>query len=212
MKFIVDNEDNDPYGRLQLMLKLTSELLPGTEVYKLYDCVLSTCADPKRAYMHLSIVAALADPLPISQISSLLGPSLGRDVQTTLIQLRSVMDIPTDSTLPVNIYHSSIRDYVSDPSNCSLPQVREHNMPSPHPLLADSSIRLMMKNTPESTALLVALSELEKQSQAMQPEDPHRLKFSLSFLVRPPEPLSVLICMLWLRGDRTSDLQYWLET
>ncbi|KAG1763821.1 hypothetical protein EV702DRAFT_1205374 [Suillus placidus] len=122
MKFIIDDEDNDPRDRLQLMLELTSELLPGTEVYKLYDCILSTCANPKRAYMHLSIVAALADPLPISQISSLLGPGLGRDVQTTLIQLRSVIDIPTNTSLPVNIYHSSIRDYVSKPSNCSLPE------------------------------------------------------------------------------------------
>ncbi|KAG1839965.1 hypothetical protein DFJ58DRAFT_858612 [Suillus subalutaceus] len=107
MKFIIDDEDNDPHDRLQLMLQLTSSLLPGTE-----------------AYMHLSIVAALADPLPISQISSLLGPGLGRDVQTMLIQLWSVMDIPTDSTHPVNIYHSSVHNYIFDPSNCSLPQHR----------------------------------------------------------------------------------------
>jgi hypothetical protein len=101
MKFIIDDENKDPRDGLQLMLKLTSKLLPGTEVYKLYDCILSTCADPKRAYMHLSIVAALADPFPVSQISSLLGPRFGRDVQTTLIQLRSIMDIPTDNTLHV---------------------------------------------------------------------------------------------------------------
>jgi len=157
MKFIVDDEDNDPHDRLQLMLELTSSLLPGTEVYKLYDRILSTWADPRRAYMHLSIVAALADPLPISQISSLLGPGLGRDVQTTLIQLRSVMDIPADSTLPVNIYHSSVRDYVSDPSNCDLPQVRD--VASPHYLLARSSLCLM-KAIPKSTAFLDALSEL----------------------------------------------------
>ncbi|OAX34445.1 hypothetical protein K503DRAFT_724456, partial [Rhizopogon vinicolor AM-OR11-026] len=71
MKFI-DDGDNDPRDRLRLMLELTSELLPGTEVYKFYDGILSTCAEPKKAYMHLSIVAALADPLPISQISKLL--------------------------------------------------------------------------------------------------------------------------------------------
>ncbi|KAG2338691.1 hypothetical protein BDR05DRAFT_951752 [Suillus weaverae] len=121
MMMFIDGEDNDPHDQLQLMLELTSELLPGTEVYKLYDCILSTCANPMRAYLHLSVVATLIDPLPISQISTLLGP-VGRDVETTLMQLRSVMDIPADSTLPVNIYHSSIRDYVSDPSNCSLPQ------------------------------------------------------------------------------------------
>jgi len=210
MKFVIDDEDTDPHDRLKLMLELTSKLLAGTEVYKFYDCILSTCADPKRAYLHLSIVAALADPLPISQISTLLGPGLGRDVQTTLIQLRSVMDIPTDSTLPVDIYHSSIRDYVSDPSNCGLPEVRD--IPSPHSLLVSSTLRLMMKEIPESTALLDALSEVKKQSQVMQPEDPHRLKDSLAFLIRPLEPLSAVICMLWLRGDRTSDLQSWLRT
>jgi hypothetical protein len=209
MKFIIDDEDKDPRDRLQLMLKLTSELLAGTEVYKLYDCILSTCADPKRAYMHLSIVTALADPLPVSQISTLLGPGLGRDVQTTLIQLRSFMDIPTDSALPVNIYHSSIRDYVSDPSNCSLPQVRD--IASPHSILACSSLRLI-KAIPKSRGLLDALSELKKQSKAMQLEDPHRLKDSLAFLVRPPEPLSSVICMLWLQGDRTPGLESWLGT
>jgi len=209
MKFIIDDEDSDPHDRLQLMLDFTSELLPGTEVYKLYDCILSTCADPKRAFLHLSIVAALTDPLPISQISILLGPGLGRDVQTTLIQLRSVMDIPADSTLPVNIYHSSIRDYVSDPSNCGLPQV--HDLASPHSLLARSSFHLM-KTIPAHTAILDALSELKKQSKAMQAEDPQRLKDSLAFLVRPPEPLSTIICMLWLRGHCSSDLQSWLGT
>jgi hypothetical protein len=212
MKFIIGDGYKDPRDRLQLMLELTSELLPGTEVYKLYDRILSTCADPTRAYLHLSIVAALADPLPLSQISTLLGPGHGCDVEATLVQLRSVMDIPEDSTRPVNIYHSSIRDYVSDLSNCSLPEVREHSMPSPNSLLAESSFRLMMKNIPKTTALFDALAELEKQGQAMQPEDPHRLKALLSFLVRPPEPLSALICILWLRGDRTSDLQYWLGT
>ncbi|KAG1811295.1 uncharacterized protein BJ212DRAFT_1483948 [Suillus subaureus] len=76
VKFIIDSEDKDPCDQLQLMLELMSELLAGMEVYKLYNHILSTCADPKWAYLHLSIVAALADPLPISQILSLLGPDI----------------------------------------------------------------------------------------------------------------------------------------
>jgi hypothetical protein len=63
----------------------------------------------------------------------------------------------------------------------------------------------MMKDIPESTALLDALSESKKQSRAMQPEDPKTLKDSLVFLVQPPEQL---ISILWHRGDRTSDLQF----
>jgi hypothetical protein len=107
------------------------------------------------------------------------------------------MDIPADINLPVNIYHSSVRDYISDPLNCNLLQVRKHDMPSPHALLADSALCLM-KAIPKSTALLDALSDLKKQSKAMKSEDPHRLKDSLAFLVRPPEPLSSIVCMLWL--------------
>jgi hypothetical protein len=55
------------------MLEFTSKLLPGTEVYKLYDLIRATCTEPVRAYQHLSIVAALGDPLPISHILELLG-------------------------------------------------------------------------------------------------------------------------------------------
>jgi len=206
VKFI-DDGYNDPRDRLQLMLELTSELLPGTEVYKLYDSILSTCADPKRAYLQLSVVAALADPLPISQISELLGPGEGRDVEIALVQLRSVMDIPTDSNLPVNIYHSSIRDYVSDPSNCGIPEVQ--HITSPHSLLARSCLRLMIPDIigRANTGLLDALLELKGQSQAMESDDHGRLKYTLSFIVKPPEPLQVIIYLLWLRGVRGSGLQ-----
>jgi hypothetical protein len=86
MKFI-DDGHNDPRDQLQLMLELTSKLLQGTEMYKFYNHILSTCADPKRAYLHLSVVAALADPLPILQISELLGPGEGKDVESVLVQL-----------------------------------------------------------------------------------------------------------------------------
>ncbi|KAG2135166.1 hypothetical protein DEU56DRAFT_738202, partial [Suillus clintonianus] len=137
----------DGYGdircRLQLILELTSEQLPVTEVYKFYDRILSTCADPWLAYLHLSIVAALAEPLPISQISELLGPDQGKDVETSLLQLRSFVDIPFDSRLPVNIYHSSIRDYVSDPSNCGLLGVVARVTTPAHSLLAHSCFNLM---------------------------------------------------------------------
>ncbi|KAG2339589.1 hypothetical protein BDR05DRAFT_614427 [Suillus weaverae] len=113
------------------MLELTSQLLPGTEVYKLYDLIFSTCADPMFAYTHLSIVAVLADPLPISQLSELLGPGQGKDIEKVLVQLRSVTDRPTDSSLPVNIYHPSVSDYVSYRSNCCLRQVH-HRTPYSH--------------------------------------------------------------------------------
>jgi hypothetical protein len=209
MKF-VDDGYNDPRDRLKLMLELTNDLLPGTEVHKLYDCILATCSDPGRAYQHLSIVTALADPLPISQISELLGPGQGSDVATALVQLRSFMDIPADRSQPVNIYHSSIRDYASDLSNCSL-QLQPIIL-APHSLLAYSSFRLMIEDIPEHTTLMDALLELKSQNHAMEAHDPKSLQQSLAFIVEPPAPLHILTSMLWLRGARGSGLRSWLET
>jgi hypothetical protein len=209
VKFI-DNPEDDPRDRLQLMLELTSELLPGTEVYKLYDRILSTCADSTLAYLHLSVVAALADPLPVSQISKLLGPSRGGDVESVLIQLRSIIDIPADRGLPVSIYHSSVRDYVSHRSNCGLRQVQ--SITSPQLLLAYSSLRLMIQHLSDRSALLDALSTLKKQGQAMEAHDLQSLTQALSFIVQPPEPMQVLVSLLWLRGNRSSELQFWLDT
>ncbi|KAG1777331.1 hypothetical protein EV702DRAFT_273498 [Suillus placidus] len=214
IEFIVNDNDGykDPRDRLELMLECTCDFLPGTAVYKLYDLILSTCASPRRAYQYLSTVAALADPLPIAQISKLLGLGQGRDVEAVLVQLRSIMDIPTDNRIPVNFFHSSVCDYASDPSNCGLPEIQIQDITPPHSLLAESSLRLMMRDIPKRTALLDALSELDKQSEAMQFHDPKNFKQSLAFAVQPPEPMRALIGLLWLRGDRGSKLQFWLET
>jgi hypothetical protein len=88
---------------------------------------------------HTYTYLLLLHPLPISQISELFGPDEGKDVEITLVQLQSVMDIPTDSRFPVDIYHSSVHDYVSEPSNCGLFEQQPSMITSPHSLLAYSS-------------------------------------------------------------------------
>ena len=209
MKFIGDR-DEDPRDRLKLVLNLSCNLLPGTEAYKLFDLILSTCTEPKRAFLLLSIVASLAYPLPISQISKLLGPRKGSDVGMVLMQLRSLVDIPSDSNLPVKISHLSIRDYVSNPSNCSFPEVQY--LTPPHALLADSSLCSIMRDIRGCTTLLDALSKLQRHSHPLHSRKFQSLQQSLAFIIQPPEPLQALICLLWLLGDRSSKLQFWLET
>lgn len=126
------------------------------------------------------------------------------------MQLRSFVDIPADSDQPVNIYHSSIRDYASDFLNCSLPGLQP--VTAPHSILAYSSFRLMIQDIPKRTALMDAPLELKWQNQAMEPHDPRSLQQSLAFAVEPPEPLHVLAGLLWLRGARGSGLRSWLKT
>jgi hypothetical protein len=109
IKFI-DGGDNDPCDRPHLMLEL-SELLPGTEVYRLYDCILSTCANPERAYLQLFIITAFADPADLTHLKT----SLGRDVETVLAQLRFVIDISYKQ-------HSQVHD-VNHPTHSLHPPV-----------------------------------------------------------------------------------------
>lgn len=123
------------------------------------------------------LIATLADPLPISQVSKLLGPGQGRNVDKLLTQLRSIIHAPTDSSLPMNTYHSSVRDYVSHRSNCSLRQVQ--HITSPHSLFAPSSFCLMMRDLPDHTALTKLCN-------------PGRPQFE-NLIFQPPEPLQVLM-------------------
>lgn len=51
----------------------------------------------------------------------------------------------------------------------------------------------MMQLLSEGTALLDALSELEKQGHAMRSHNPQSLKYTLTFIAQRPEPLQVLI-------------------
>jgi len=114
-------------------------------------------------------------------------------VEITLVQLQPVMDIPTNSRFPVDIYHSSVHDYVSEPSNCGLFE-QQPSITSPHSLLAHSSFCLIILDILQTAGLLDALLELKRQSQAMQPHDPKSLRHSeLAFVVESPESLQVLI-------------------
>jgi len=209
VKFI-DDGYSDPHDRLQLMLELTSDLLPGTELYEFYDSILLTCANIERAHLHLSVVVALANPLPISQISELLGSGQGRDVEEVLVQLRSIMDIPIDKSLPVSIYHSSVRDYVSERLIGRLLKGQDKT-PHPHALLALSSFRLMIRVVPQSTGLPDAFSKLQVQ-RAKGSHHFTLLLRTLLFVVEPLAPVGVLIALLWIWGERKPLLYGWLKT
>lgn len=94
----------------------------------------------------------------------------------------------------MNIYHSSIRDYVSDFSNCSLCGLQP--IQTPHSTLAYSSLRLMIQDLPQRTVLIDALLELKSLNQAMEPHDPRNLQQSLAFIIEPLAPSQVLMSIM----------------
>jgi hypothetical protein len=59
-------------------------------------------------------IVTLANPLSSASLARLLGISIER-IKNRLELLHSVLDIPTDATLPVRIYHESFRDFLIRP-------------------------------------------------------------------------------------------------
>jgi hypothetical protein len=59
-------------------------------------------------------IVTLANPLSSASLARLLGISTER-IKNRLELLHSVLDIPTDATLPVRIYHESFRDFLIRP-------------------------------------------------------------------------------------------------
>lgn len=139
---------------------------------------------------------------------TLLGPGQARDAETTLLQLRCVMKNSYRYSLLINIHHSSLRDYVSNPSICNLYQV-QHFIQS-HCLFAHSPFRLMMYNILGSTALLNAFLESKNKIRDRETRD-QSLKELLTFTIEPPEPLQVLMVLV-IQGDHHPGMTFWLET
>jgi hypothetical protein len=123
----------------------------------LYDSILSTCADPN----HLSVVAALADPLPMPQSRHFLALAWAGILRQYSCRCGlSWMSLPTTVFLRISIARLFVTTF-SDPSNYNLPQV---HIPSPHSLLTASSFYLIMKEIPEKMAFWCALGIEETQS------------------------------------------------
>src|SRR5208282_2708008 len=89
----------------------------------------------------LGTIAILFSPLPALSLARLL-QMLKEDVDQTLDELHSILDIPEDQSRPVRLHHPSFRDFLLDKARCNDPQflVDEKKM---HKVLAASCLQLM---------------------------------------------------------------------
>ncbi|KAH6871244.1 hypothetical protein B0T10DRAFT_466784 [Thelonectria olida] len=85
----------------------------------------------------LSVIVVLEIPLPVSALARLLDVSRNV-VHGQLNMLHSVFDIPTSGVLPVQVYHSSFRQFLLEPSSeCPV------DVKSAHEWVATSCLRVM---------------------------------------------------------------------
>ncbi|KAF9514788.1 hypothetical protein BS47DRAFT_1361503 [Hydnum rufescens UP504] len=131
IRFIGDARVRDPRGHLRLILdtQLTkeSEATPYSQLDSLYVGVLRNSlsdsnrkAVVKRFQTVVGSIVLLRQPLPLGSLARFLQYELD-DVDTVLLHLRSVIIPPATLDEAPHIYHPSFRDFITDPSRCSLP-------------------------------------------------------------------------------------------
>ncbi|KAF9505148.1 hypothetical protein BS47DRAFT_1322404, partial [Hydnum rufescens UP504] len=131
IRFIGDPRVRDPRGHLHLILdaQLTKELevTPYSQLDSLYAGVLRNSlsdsnrkAIVKRFQTVVGSIVLLRQPLPLGSLAEFVRCTPD-DIHTALRHLRSVIIPPSAPDEAPRIYHPSFRDFIMDPSRCSIP-------------------------------------------------------------------------------------------
>jgi len=187
----VDHKNNDPRGRLDLLLQSPessvregkTKLTVNTTLDLLYMSILQEAFgdddpedDPKSRSV-LGAVILATNPLPPSAIAVLLGFHT-MDVFFRLSSVHSLLTLQEDANYPVQPFHKSFPDFITDPARCTNPRF-QISPPDHHLELLLGCLELMnqtleknMCNLPEAVrnSEVVDLEERKKQyiSHALQ--------------------------------------------
>ncbi|KAF9502582.1 hypothetical protein BS47DRAFT_1244840, partial [Hydnum rufescens UP504] len=133
IRFIGDDRVRDPRGHLRLILDTQlskeSEATPYSQLDSLYVGVLRNSlsdSDNRKAIVKwfqtvVGSIVLLRQPLPVGSLARFVQCTLD-DVDTALRRLRSVIIPPSTPDEAPRIYHPSFRDFITDPSRCSIPE------------------------------------------------------------------------------------------
>ena len=99
----------------------------------------------------LSTVVLVANPLSVSAIATLKGFRYGQ-VQHLLELIQSLLILPKDPNQPVQPFHKSFPDFITDPTRCSDP--RFHISPEYHAELVLCCLKLMSKSLKKNMCLI----------------------------------------------------------
>ena len=126
IRFVGDRQEGDPVFRLEVLLDkhvgrgMDTEQ-PYTQLDNLYMIILSRAATGLRkefiARMQILVgtIVRLRSEMPLDVIGQFLkmGP-----IATTLGRIQSIIPIPTDTSQPIQIYHPSFPDFITNQERC----------------------------------------------------------------------------------------------
>jgi hypothetical protein len=135
IKFIEDEDVDDPEAQLKIILETNSSPLSGTSPWthldSLYLHVLhnafSEKAPQKRLQLFQQVAGAmviLRNPIPASALGTLLSlgdtpKSASRVVTNVLRKLQSVFSVPSKTSEPLRVIHPSFFDFITNGERCN---------------------------------------------------------------------------------------------
>jgi hypothetical protein len=140
----------------------------------------------------LGSIVILSSPLATDSLATLLH-ILKQDVDQTLKDLHSILDIPEDQTRPLRLHHPSFRDFLLDRNRCSDLHFWVDERQA-HRTLADDCIRLM------SNSLKQDVCRQEAPGTLVAGVGSNRIEQYL-----PPEVRYA--CLYWIQHLQKSDAQ-----
>jgi len=191
--------------RLDTILKGSSSavIAPEKHLDEIYTTVLKhfissdyTDEEKEESYSMLrqilGSIAILFSPLSAYSLSRLLCVTK-EDIDQTLEDLHSILDVPKDQTRPLRLHHPSFRDFLLDENRC-----KDSNFwvdeKQTHRMLADSCIQLMSKSLKENICGLGDPGVLATDVESS------RVECSI-----PPEVQYA--CLYWIQHFHKSDSQ-----
>jgi hypothetical protein len=140
--------------RLDIILKGSGSVITAPEKHldEIYITVLKhsvpsgyTDEEKEEAYgmlgQVLGSIAVLSSPLSVSSLSRLLSLP-NEDINQTVDELHSILDVPKDETRPLRLHHPSFRDFLLNKDRCKNSDLWVDEKQA-HQTLADCCLQLM---------------------------------------------------------------------
>ena len=181
--------------RLDVILKLPESTAPegkteinsSTTLDSLYTSILQAAfskGDPdvySKVRTTVGTIVMVVNPLPPSAIAQLIGLK-SKEVMLYLTLIQSLLVIGEDSDQPVEPFHKSLPDFITDPSRCA--DTRFYTCPTRlHLELAISCLRLM-NNKLEQNLLSLPEYSLNSEIEDLQTRIDGRVSLALQYACR----------------------------
>ncbi|PMD14340.1 WD40 repeat-like protein [Hyaloscypha hepaticicola] len=156
-------------------------------------------------------IIMLFEPLSSLTLEKLLSVEPG-EMSTILTPLHSVLNVPDDKTLPIQMFHLSFHDFLLDGKRCTDPQL-QINEGETHKILLECCLDLMSANLGKDMCSLrrpgALASEMEKG--AVENHIPLEVQYACRYFVAHFQKAKTSLCDELLHAFLRKHYLHWLE-